>query len=82
MIAVGIQNAAQIMKNLTDNEIERVSVEIARLRNVPGDNLYEVIEEYYQIMLANQYIVEGGIEYAKRVLESAWGHKKAEDILK
>lgn len=82
LIAMGVQNAAQVLKNLNDTEIEKISIEIAKLRNVPADILGAVIEEYYQLMLANQYIVQGGLEYAKKVLESAWGHKKAEEIVK
>ncbi len=82
LIAMGVQNAAQVLKSLNDAEIEKISIEIARLRNIPADVLSAVIEEYYQLMLANQYIVQGGIEYAKKVLESAWGHKKAEEIIK
>jgi len=82
LIAMGVQNAAQVLKNLNESEIEKISIEIAKLRNVPADILGAVIEEYYQLMLANQYIVQGGLEYAKKVLESAWGHKKAEEIVK
>ncbi len=82
LIAMGVQNAAQVLKNLSESEVEKISIEIARLRNVPADILSDVIEEFYQLMLANQYIVQGGIDYAKKVLESAWGHKKAEEIIK
>ncbi len=82
LIAMGVQNAAQVMKNLSDKEVEKVTVEIARLRNVPAEVLSAVIEEFYQMMLANHYIVEGGIDYAKKVLESAWGRSRSEEILK
>ncbi len=82
LVAMGAQNAAEIMKNMSENEIENISVEIARLENIPADVLGSVIEEFYQIMQANQYIISGGIDYARQVLESAYGHKKAEEILK
>lgn len=82
IIAMGVQNAAQVMKNLSDSEIEKITIEIARLRDVPANILGDVIEEFYQLMLANQYIVQGGLTYAQKVLESAWGHKRAEDIIK
>jgi len=82
LIAMGAQNAAEVMKNMSENEIENISVEIARLKNIPADVLGSVIDEFYQIMQANQYIVSGGLGYAKQVLETAYGHKKAEDILK
>jgi len=82
IIAMGVQNAAQVMKNLNDTEIEKITIEIAKLRNVPAEVLGSVIEEFYQLMLANKYIVQGGLDYAQKVLESAWGHKRAEDIIK
>ncbi len=82
LIALGVPNAAQVIKNLTDNEAERVTIEIARQKNVSAEVLNSVLVEYYQLMIAKQYIVEGGIDYARKVLESAWGHKKAEEVIK
>ncbi len=81
LIAMGVSNAAAVMKNLSDKEIEKVSIEIAMLQNVPASVLSDVIEEFYQLMQANQFIVQGGLGYARNVLESAYGHKKAEEIL-
>jgi flagellar motor switch protein FliG len=82
LIALGVQNAASILKHLGDDEVENLSIEIARLQNVPAEVLTDAIEEYYQMMMANQYMTQGGLEYAKKVLESAWGLKRAEEILK
>ncbi len=82
LIAMGVTNAAAVMKHLAEKEIEKVSVEIALLQNVPAEILSAVIEEFYQLMQANDFIVQGGLNYAKSVLESAYGHKRAEEILK
>jgi len=82
IIAMGVQNAAQVLKNLNEAEIEKITVEIAKLKDIPAEILGEVIEEFYEMMIANQYIVQGGLDYAKKVLESAWGFKKAEEIIK
>jgi len=82
IVAMGVQNAAQVMKNFTEQEIEKVTIEIAKLKDIPAEVLSEVIEEFYQLMLANQYIIQGGLDYAKKVLESAWGHKRADEIIK
>ena len=81
-IAMGVSNAAAVLKELNEKEIERVSVEIAMLQNVPAEILSAVIEEFYQLMQANEFIVQGGFNYASTILESAYGHKKAEEILK
>jgi len=82
LIAMGVGNAAQVMKNFSEQEIEKVSVEIALLQNVSADVLADVIEEFYQLMQANEFIVQGGLSYARSVLESAYGHKRAEEVLK
>ncbi len=82
LIAMGVDCAAEVMRNLSDKEVERITVEIAKSKNVTSDHLAKVIEEYYALLSANKYITEGGIEYAKQVLENAWGATKAEDIIK
>ncbi len=82
LISFGVENASEILKNFNDKEIEKISIEIAKMDNVTVEALSEVIEEFYQMMMANQYIVQGGLGYAKEVLEKAWGIKKAEDIIK
>ncbi len=82
LIALGVENASEILKNLGDKDVEKISIEIAKLQNVQAETLSAVIQEYYQMMTANQYIVQGGIRYAKEVLEKAWGMKRAEEILK
>lgn len=82
LIALGAEKASKILSNLNESEAERISIEIARLQNISGEVLSAVIEEFYQMMMANQYIVQGGIDYAKQVLEKAWGKKKAEEIIK
>lgn len=82
LIALGVENASEILKNLGEKDVEKISIEIAKMQNVPAETLSSVIQEYYQMMKANQYIVQGGIRYAKEVLEKAWGMKRAEEILK
>ena len=81
LIAMGTKNAANVMRHLPDGEVEKVSIEIARMENIPADVVDSVVEEYYEMVQANQYIVQGGMGYAKEILVSAWGVKKAEEIL-
>lgn len=82
MIAFGVDRASPILKELSDTEVENVSIEIARQQNVTVEVLSAVIDEFYEMMMANQYIVQGGLNYAKDILEAAWGRKKAEEVLK
>ena len=82
LIAMGVDNAAQVMKNMSDSEVEKISFEIAKLRDIPPEVLSEVILEFYEVMIANETLVQGGFEYAKDLLESAWGDKKSDDVIK
>jgi len=82
LVAVGTENASEIMQHLSDREVEDLSIEIAKMRNISADVLASVMEEYYQMILTNTYIIQGGIKYARDVLEKAWGKKKAEELIK
>ncbi len=82
LIAMGIERASKVMQEFSDKEVEEISIEIARLQNIPVNTLNETIVEFYEMMMANQYIVQGGLGYARSVLEKAWGSKKAEEVLK
>lgn len=81
LIALGSENAAQIFKFLREDEIEQLTLEIANLRKVDAEVKESVVDEFYQICLAQNYITEGGIEYAKDVLERALGSQKAVDLI-
>jgi flagellar motor switch protein FliG len=69
------------MKYMSDEEIEQLTLEIAHVRTIKGEQLDTVIEEFGQLYMASQYIAQGGIEYAKQVLERALGNEKALDII-
>jgi len=81
LIALGPQKSAEIFKHLNEEEIEELTLQIANMRMVSPEEKRVVIEEFYQICLAQEYISEGGINYAKDVLERALGSDKALDII-
>lgn len=81
LIALGPEKSAQIFKHLKEEEIEQLTLEIANIRTVSSQMKEKVLEEFYQICLAQQYIAEGGITYAKQILEKALGSEKALEIL-
>ena len=81
LIALGPEYSAQIFKHLKEEDIEALTLEIANMRTVSPDDKDSVIEEFYQICLAQEYISEGGISYAKDVLERALGNQKALDVI-
>ena len=81
LIALGPEKSSQIFKHLKEDEIEELTLEIANIRTVTPQAKDEVINEFYEICLAQQYIAEGGIGYAKELLEKALGGDKAVDII-
>ncbi|HHV29865.1 MAG TPA: flagellar motor switch protein FliG [Clostridium sp.] len=81
LIALGPERSAEIFKHLKDDEIEQLTLEIANIRTVSPEEKEKVLEEFYQICLAQNYIAEGGISYAKEILEKALGTQKALDVL-
>ena len=81
LIALGPEKSSAIFKNLKEDEIESLTLEIANTRSVAPQVKEAVLEEFYQVCLAQQYISEGGISYAKDLLEAALGPEKARDVI-
>lgn len=81
LIALGPERSAGIFRHLKEEEIEELTLEIANTRSVTPQVKEEVINEFYEICLAQQYIAEGGINYAKDLLEKALGAEKALDVI-
>ncbi|GAB7388216.1 flagellar motor switch protein FliG [Bacillaceae bacterium] len=81
LIALGPEVSAQIFKHLREEEIEQLTLEIASMRRVEGEHKEAVLNEFQQMCIAQEYIAQGGINYAKEILEKALGQQKAIDII-
>ena len=81
LIALGPEKSSQIFKHLKEEEIEELTLEIANTKSITAQTKDEVIKEFYEICLAQQYIAEGGIGYAKELLENALGTDKAMEVI-
>ena len=81
LISLGPERSAGIFKHLKEEEIEEMTLEIANIRSVTPQVKEAVITEFYELCLAQQYIAEGGIGYAKDLLEKALGSEKAMDVI-
>ena len=81
LIALGPERSADIFKHLKEDEIEELTLEIANTRSVSPQVKEDVLNEFYQICLAQQYIAEGGIGYAKELLDKALGEEKAQEVI-
>ena len=81
LISLGPEKSANIFKHLKEEEIEELTLEIANTRSVSPQIKEQIINEFYEVCLAQQYIAEGGIAYAKELLEKALGNDKANSVL-
>jgi len=81
LIALGPEKSATIFKHLKEEEIEELTLEIANTRSISPQSKEDILNEFYQVCLAQQYIAEGGIGYAKDLLEKALGDEKAQDVI-
>ncbi|MDO5519485.1 MAG: flagellar motor switch protein FliG [bacterium] len=81
LITLGPEKSAEVFKHLKEDEIEQLTLEIANTRSVSPQMKEDVLNEFYEVCLAQQYIAEGGIGYAKELLEKALGQEKARDVI-
>ncbi|API93885.1 MULTISPECIES: flagellar motor switch protein FliG [Virgibacillus] len=81
LISLGPDVSAQVYKHLTEEEIEKLSLEISSVKKVDNQQKEEIIEQFHQIAQAQDYIAQGGIGYAKTVLEKAFGKQEATNII-
>ena len=81
LIALGPEKSASIFIHLKEDEIEELTLEIANTRSVSPQTKESVLNEFYQVCLAQQYIAEGGIGYAKELLDKALGSDKAQEVI-
>lgn len=80
LIALGPEVSTQVFKHLWEEEIEQLTLEISNVRKVEAAEKESIIEEFYQMCVAKEYISQGGIAYAKEILENALGEEKAMEI--
>lgn len=81
LISLGPDVSAEVYKHLSEEEVERLSLEISTIQKVDSDLKESIVEQFHQIALAQQYISQGGVGYAKTVLEKAFGNQEATNIM-
>jgi len=81
LISLGPEKSAKIFKHLKEDELERITLEIANVRQTTSEQISDIMREFYELCLANSYIQQGGITYAQEILEKALGHEKAMNII-
>jgi flagellar motor switch protein FliG len=81
MMILGPEASGNVLRHLDEEHIEMISLEMARLDKISPDTRQQVIDEFYEVAVAQEFISEGGVDHARDVLISAFGPEKAEEIL-
>jgi len=81
LISFGSQVSAEVLKGMSDSDVERLTIEIANLRDVSPELQEKVVNECHDIFMAREYISQGGVDFAREVLEKAVGSRRAGEIL-
>lgn len=81
IISLGAENASGIYKYLREEEVEQLTYEIAQMPHLESEDVEDIINNFYQLCLTQKIITDGGIEYARNVLEKAYGSQMAESLI-
>lgn len=81
LVALGSEHASHLLPHLQEDEVKELSVEIARLGAIPSELRHQVIREFYNICLVQDFIMEGGVDHARAMLEAAYGSERTQEIL-
>ncbi len=81
LVAFGPEVSALVLKGMNEGELEKITVEIANLRDVPVEIETKVVEECHNIFMARQYISQGGVDFASEILNKAVGANRAREIM-
>lgn len=81
VVSLGADKASKIYKQLNENDIEKLTIEVARLGHITPEQMEEVLDEFYKTCLTQKVVTDGGMEYARAVLEKAFGESTAQTLL-
>lgn len=78
--SIGAVNASEVYKHFSEDEIERITVEVAKMDYWPVEIVSNVLNDFYELCLTQKVISEGGVEYAREILEKAFGPDQAQAL--
>src|SRR5579863_7741522 len=81
LVSLGEDVSAEIMRQLEDDEVQQLGREIARISSVTAEQAEAVLDEFHQMSLAHDYVLKGGIDYARKVLNAAYGPETARKLM-
>jgi flagellar motor switch protein FliG len=81
LILLGDKVSAEMVKQLSDDEVQLVAREVARLESISSEDAEALLEEFYQMTMAHDFVVRGGMDYAKKMLMTAFGPEVAKKLI-
>ena len=81
VVALGAEKASLLYKYMEAEDVEQLTIEVARLGFLNSVQTESVLNDFFQICMTNKAVTEGGLEYARAVLEKAYGEQAAQDLL-
>lgn len=81
LMLLGPELSGKVVRHFDEEQIEQLSLELARLDKVTAEQRAAIINEFYEIAIAQDFIAEGGVEHARQVLEAAFGAEKAQEVV-
>jgi flagellar motor switch protein FliG len=81
LVTLGEELSGEILKHLDEDEVAIVGREVARIPSVSSEEAEAILNEYYQMTMAQDYVLKGGLDYARRMLVSAFGNESAKKII-
>lgn len=81
VVSMGVDRASEIYKYLSEDELEKLTIEVAKLGHISAEATEAVLDEFYKLCLTQKVVTEGGLEYARTVLEKAFGASTASSLL-
>lgn len=81
LIAIGPEMSSQIMAHLEEDEVQLVSQEIARSQTITTEQSETIMDEFYNMLVARDFVIRGGVDYARKVLKQAFGPERAARII-
>jgi flagellar motor switch protein FliG len=81
LIAIGQEMSSQIMAHLEEDEVQLVGQEIARSQTITTEQSESIMDEFYNMLVARDFVIRGGVDYARKVLKQAFGPERAARII-
>lgn len=81
IVSLGVDKASQIYKYLSEEDLEKLTIEVAKLGHVPSEVAENVLDDFYKMCVTQKVVTDGGLEYARTVLEKAFGESTANALL-